>query len=223
MTGRWPVPGAGQRRSAPGYGVLRESARAAREQSGRSRSPSRFQTVSSAGIPTRAGVPAAVKSDSVELDCARACSAARHANGHPARTSGARQACAPRVRDVAPTRAVRCALVAAVSREVGAGRVEARLRRLHSCERRRSRGEALHCGPARSDCGRRSAPPGLFRPLERAVSDIGAMQVDSQSELRRSKTPVLLSRGARDRMVGLWWRPIGEGLPPTPDLCVKRG
>lgn len=46
----------------------------------------------------------------------------------------------------------------------------------------------------------RSERAGLFRPLAHAVRDIGAMDLRSQSELRRSKTPVLLSRGARDRM-----------------------
>jgi hypothetical protein len=108
----------------------------------------------------------------------------------------------PRARDVAPTRTVCSALVAAVSREVGAGREDARPPRTPRC--RCQRGEALHCGPARSNCSGRSMLRGLFRPLERAVSDIGAMQVRSQSELRRSKTPVLLSRGARDRMGWFW-------------------
>jgi hypothetical protein len=88
-----------------------------------------------------------------------------------------------------------------MSREVGAGRADAA--RFPSRRRLPRRRE---CRPARrqhracAGSGGRSVSRGLFRPLERAVSDIGAMQLHSRSELRRSKTPVLLSRGARDRM-----------------------
>ena len=103
----------------------------------------------------------------------------------------------------APLRQVRSAQstwqrsILCMSREVGVGR--ALLRRFPS-RRRALRREAQHRHPRRAGSGGRSVSRGLFRPLERAVSDIGAMQLHSQSELRRSKTPVLLSRGARDRM-----------------------
>ena len=71
----------------------------------------------------------------------------------------------------------------------------------------------------RADCGGRSTPRGLFRPLEPAVSDIGTMQVGSQSELRRSKTPVLLSRGARDRTVGLGGGPSVRASRQSRSVC----
>jgi hypothetical protein len=84
-----------------------------------------------------------------------------------------------------------------MSREVGVDRAHAARIPIVA-----ARSASRSAAPASGACGSggRSVLRGLFRPLERAVSDIGAMELHSQSELRRSKTPVLLSGGARDRM-----------------------